>query len=116
MASINNMSTIYADKIYLGSSTGLSEIGETYATQTYVDNSLVGAGGITQTDLDKAIAPLLTKDTAHDTAIQTNVDDIAILQTKQLQTFNNINSINTDLTNNYQTNTQLATNFYNKTK
>ena len=48
--------------------------------------------------------------------ITANTDDIAILNTKQLQNFNNINAINTDLTNNYQTNTVLATNFYNKTE
>ena len=33
-----------------------------------------------------------------------------------MQNFNNINAINDDLTNNYQTNTVLATNFYNKTE
>ena len=33
-----------------------------------------------------------------------------------MQNFNNINAINTDLTNNYQTNTVLAQNFYNKTE
>ena len=48
--------------------------------------------------------------------ITANTDEIAILNTKQLQNFNNINAINTDLSNNYQTNTQLATNFYNKTE
>ena len=48
--------------------------------------------------------------------ISTNTGDIAVLNTKQLQNFNNINAITTDLTNNYQTNTQLATNFYNKTE
>ena len=47
--------------------------------------------------------------------ISTNTGDIATLNTKQLQKFNNINDINTNLTNNYQTNTQLTTNFYNKT-
>ena len=48
--------------------------------------------------------------------ISTNTGDIATLNTKQLQNFNNINAFTTDLTNNYQTNTQLATNFYNKTE
>ena len=48
--------------------------------------------------------------------ISTNTGDIAVLNTKQLQNFNNINAITTDLTNNYQTNTQLATNFCNKTE
>ena len=45
-----------------------------------------------------------------------NTDAIAVLNAKQLQNFNNINAINDDLTNNYQTNTVLATNFYNKTE
>ena len=58
-----------------------------------------------------------TKDEVGNNAqISTNTDDIAILNTKQLQNFNNINAINDDLTNNYQTNTVLATNFYNKTE
>ena len=48
--------------------------------------------------------------------ISTNTDDIAILNTKQLQNFNNINAINTNLTNNYQTSSQLSSNFYNKTE
>ena len=48
--------------------------------------------------------------------ITTNTDDIATLNTKQLQNFNSINAITTDLTNNYQTNTQLSSNFYNKTE
>ena len=47
--------------------------------------------------------------------ISTNTGDIATLNTKQLQNFNNINAITTDLTNNYQTNSQLSSNFYNKT-
>ena len=48
--------------------------------------------------------------------ISTNTGDIATLNTKQLQNFNNINAITTDLTNNYQTNSQLSSNFYNKTE
>ena len=48
--------------------------------------------------------------------ISTNTDDIAILNTKQLQNFNNINAVNTNLTNNYQTSSQLSSNFYNKTE
>ena len=46
--------------------------------------------------------------------ITANTDEIAVLNTKNLQNFNTITSIISDLTNNYQTNTQLATNFYNK--
>ena len=48
--------------------------------------------------------------------ISTNTGDIATLNTKQLQNFNNINAITTDLTNNYQTNSQLSSNVYNKTE
>ena len=48
--------------------------------------------------------------------ITTNTGDIATLNTKQLQNFNNIHAINTDLTNNFQANTQLATSFYNQTE
>ena len=92
MASINNLTTVYADKFYLASSTGVSEISDTYATKTEVEN------------LNFA------------TDITANTDAIAVLNTKQLQNFNNINAINDDLTNNYQTNTVLATNFYNKTE
>ena len=39
-----------------------------------------------------------------------------VLNGKQIQNFAGINDINTNLTNNYQTNSQLATNFYNKTE
>ena len=46
--------------------------------------------------------------------ITANTDEIAIFNTKQLQNFNNINAINTDLSNNNPTNTQLATNFTTK--
>ena len=92
MASINNLTAVYADKFYLASSTGVSEISDTYATKTEVEN------------LNFA------------TDITANTDAIAVLNTKQLQNFNNINAINDDLTNNYQPNTALATNFYNKTE
>ena len=34
MASINNLTAVYADKFYLASSTGVSEISDTYATKT----------------------------------------------------------------------------------
>ena len=92
MASINNLTAVYANKFYLASSTGVSEISDTYATKTEVEN------------LNFA------------TDITANTDAIAVLNTKQLQNFNNINAINDDLTNNYQTNTVLSTNFYNETE
>ena len=94
MASLNNLTSIYADKFYLSSSTGVSEISDTYATKAELTNT----------------------NTANSADIQANTDAIDVLNTKQLQNFNNINAINTDLTNNYQTNTVLATNFYNKTE
>ena len=94
MASLNNLTSIYADNFYLSSSTGVSEISDTYATK----------------------AELTSTNTANSVDIQANTDAIDVLNTKQLQNFNNINAINDDLTNNYQTNTQLATNYYNKTE
>ena len=39
---------------------------------------------------------------------------IAVVDGKALNNFNDINAINTNLTDNYQTNSQLATNYYNK--
>ena len=92
MASINNLNTVYANEIYKIFSTGVSEIGDTYATITDLNNLNFS------------------------TEVTANTDAIAVLNTKQLQNFNSINAINTDLTNNYQTNTVLATNFYNKTE
>ena len=88
----------------------VNETGNTTITDT-INSAVIGAGGISQTDLDNAIVPLITKAGAHDVATQTNVDSTAVLNTKQLQNFNNINAINTDLTTNYQTNAQVATNF-----
>ena len=38
MASINNLTAVYADKFCLASSTGVSEISDTYATKTEVEN------------------------------------------------------------------------------
>ena len=94
MASINNLTSVYADRFYLSSSTGVSEISDTYATK----------------------AELTSTNTANSVDIQANTDAIDILNSKQLQNFNNINAINDESTNNYQTNTALATNCYNKTE
>ena len=85
---LNNTNTLTADNIVV-SGTDISQI---YATKTELDNLNFTAD------------------------ITANTDAIAVLNTKQLQNFNNINAINDDLTNNYQTNTVLATNFYNKTE
>ena len=73
------------------------------------DNIIIGG-----TDLSLIYAK--KDEVGNNAQITANTDEIAILNTKQLQNFNNINAINTDLTNNYQTNTVLATNFYNKTE
>ena len=119
---LNNTNTLTADNIVVGG-TDLSQI---YATISYVDTNV--GGGLSQQDIDDSIAPLISKDisynntlTSHISLIDTNTtdiathtNDIAVLNTKQLQNFHNINAINTDLTTNYQTNTVLATNFYNE--
>ena len=98
-----------------------------YATINYVNTN---SGGISQQDVDDSIAPLISKDiaynntlTSHISLIDTNImdiathtNDISVLNTKQIQNFAGITDINDNLTNNYQTNTQLATNFYNKTE
>ena len=78
------------------------------------DNVIVSGTDISQLFATKA--ELGDIDTANSSNIQANTDAIAVLNSKQLQNFNNINAINTDLTNNYQTNTVLASNFYNKTE
>ena len=68
------------------------------------DNIIIGGTDLSQIYATKA-------EIGNSAQVSTNTDDIAILNTKQLQNFNNINAINDDLTNNYQTNTVLATNF-----
>ena len=85
---LNNTSTLTADNIVV-SGTNLSDL---YATKTELS------------------------DINNTTEVTANTDAITVLNTKQLQNFNNINAINDDLTNNYQTNTVLATNFYNETE
>ena len=73
------------------------------------DNIVIGG-----TDLSLIYAT--KNEIGNNAQITTNTGDIAILTTKQLQNFNSINDINTNLTNNYQTNSQLSSNFYNKTE
>ena len=128
MASINNLTAVYADRLYLSSSTGVSEISDTYVTKTELTNSTQGA--VSQTAFDNSIATLNSKDLAYNntitshislldtntTNIASNTASISTLNTKKLDIFNAISAINTNLTNNYQTNTQLATNYYNKSK
>ena len=78
----------------------VNETGSTTLNETIIE--VAGEGNITQQDVNDSISPL-----------QAEID---VLNTKQLQNFNGINNINTDLTNNYQTNSQLNGNFYNKTE
>ena len=73
------------------------------------DNIIIGGTDLSQIYATKA-------EIGNNAQITTNTGDIATLHTKQLQNFNNINAITADLTNNYQTNTQLSSNFYNKTE
>ena len=88
------MNTVYANEIYKIYSTGVSEIDDTYATKSEV-------GDI---------------NTANSADITANTDAIAILNTKQLQNFWDISSLTHLQTTEYQTNAQLASNFYNKTE
>ena len=82
-------------------------------TNTLTADNIVVSG----TDMSQIYATKAELDEVNNTAdITANTDAIAVLNTKQLQNFNNINAINDDLTNNFQTNTVLATIFYNKTE
>ena len=78
----------------------VNETSNTTLNETIIE--VAGEGNITQQDVNDSISPL-----------QAEID---VLNSKQLQNFNGISSINTDLTNNYQTNSQLNVNFYNKTE
>ena len=73
------------------------------------DNIIIGGTDLSQIYATKA-------EIGNNAQISTNTDDIAIFNTKQLQNFNNIDAVNTNLTNNYQTSNQLSSNFYNKTE
>ena len=93
---LNNTNTVSANRVVVNG-TALSDL---YATKTYVDNEIsninVGSGGgITQAELDTQLAPI-----------------IAVNDGQNLV----ITDINNNLANNFQTTTQLNTNFYNKTQ
>ena len=92
MASINNLTAVYADRFYLSSSTGVSEISDTYATKTEL-------GDI---------------NTANSSNITANADAISVLNTKQLQNFYDISSISHILATTYQTNLQISSSYYSK--
>ena len=120
---LNNTQTISADRFYVDG----TELSNSYATISYVNTS---GGGISQSVLDDSLAPLISKDIAYNntsqshitlidtntTNIATHTNDISVLNTKQIQNFAGINDINTNLTNNFMTYSQLTTNFYNKTE
>ena len=95
---LNNTNTVSANNIVVNG-TALSDL---YATINYVDTEISninvgsgGGGGITQQDLDDAINPI-----------------IAVNDGQNLV----ITDINNNLSNNFQTTTQLNINFYNKTQ
>ena len=90
---LDGSNVVYATEIIKANETGNTTLNETII-------EVAGDGNITQQDVNDSIAPLQT--------------ELSILNTKQLQNFNGISSINTDSTNNYQTNSQLNGNFYNK--
>ena len=92
--SLDGATTLYANDFVKVYETGTSTIQQDFATKTELTNI----------------------NTASSSNIQANSDAIDILNTKQLQNFNSINAITTDLTNNYQTNTVLAQNFYDKSQ
>ena len=94
MASINNLTTLYANEIYKIFSTGATEISDQYATKTEVENT----------------------NSANTSNIATNTAEKAVLNTKQLQNFQNISSITHLLNTDYQTNATLTSTFYNKSE
>ena len=119
---LNNTNTLSANEIIVNG-TNLSDL---YATINYVNTN---SGGISQQDVDDSLAPLISKDLAYNNTLQshislidtnttdiaTHTNDIAVLNTKQIQNFAGINDINSNLTNNYQTTTQLNSNFVSPT-
>ena len=92
---LDGSSVVYATELVK-----VNETGNTTLNETIIE--VAGEGNITQQDVNDSIAPLQA--------------ELSILNGKQIQNFNGISSINTDLTNNYQTTTQLNGNFYNKTE
>ena len=112
LATINNLNTIHANEISTTYSTGVSE-----TTVDYVDNLVVASGGVSQLDVDTEVATLRDKDISYNNTLTssmsliganttntaTHANDIAVLNTKQLQNFNGTDDTNTSLTTNYQT-------------
>ena len=120
---LKNTNTLTANEVIVNG-TNLSDL---YTTIHYVNTN---SGGVSQQDVDDSLAPLISKDIAYNntktshiplidtktTNTATHTNDISVLKTKQIQKSAGINDINTNLTNNYQTNSQFSTNFYNKTE
>ena len=119
---LNNTNTLTADtadNIVVGG-TNLSDL---YATINYVNTN--AGGGVSQADFDNSITALQSKDIAYNNTltshislidtnannIETNTTDISILNTKQQQNFFNISSLTHLLNTDYQTTTQLNSNF-----
>ena len=119
---MNNTQSIHADEITING----TEISSLYATINYVNTN---SGGVSQTNFDTSIASLQSKDLAYNNTLQshislidtnatdiaTHTNDIAVLNTRQIQNFAGISDINTNLTNNFQTTTQLNSNFVKPT-
>ena len=122
------MSLDGSNVVYATEFTKVHETGNTSLTDTIDTKVATAGGGGSQTDFDRSIATLQSKDLAYNntitshislidtntTDIATHTNDISVLNTKQIQNFAGINDINTNLTNNSQTNSQLTTKFYNK--
>ena len=119
---LNNTNTLTANEVIVNG-TKLSDL---YATISYVNSN---SGGVSQTDFDTEVATLQSKDLAynntlnshiaslegHELTISSTLTGVGVLNGKQIQNFDGINAINTDLTNNYQTTTQLNANFVSPT-
>ena len=123
--SLDGSNVVYATEFIKVHETGSTSITDTVDTKV-----ATASGGVSQTGFDSQVASLQSKDIAYNntltshislidtntTDIATHTNDISILNTKQIQNFAGINDMNTNLTNNYQANSQLATNFYIKTE
>ena len=119
---LDNTNTLTADNIVVGG-TNLRDLYVIVYVNTH-------SGGVSQQDVDDSLAPLISKDIAYNstsqshislidtdtTDIATHTNDMSVLNTKQIQNFAGINDINTNLTNNSQTNSQLTASVYNKIK
>ena len=92
-------SVVYATEFIKVSETGTSSIQQDYAIINYVDTEIsninIQAGGITQGQLDTQLAPIIAENNGQSLVIT---------------------DINNNLASNFQTTTQLNTNFYSKTQ